>query len=133
MRITTFRRLVPALLVLFGIAGCARTGPALPDVEGDYRGAVSVQGESIPGTLDLRQDGATLRAVFRAPAFELVAEGEGVIRPDGTARLVLAYDLQCPGEAVMSGVFTGDGERFEGEIRARDCTGEIPGTFSFSR
>lgn len=102
-------------------------------MEGDYRGAVMVQGESVDGTLSIDQDGSRLDVSFSAPALDLLASGQGILRADGTARVVLAYDLQCPGEAEMVGAFNADGSRFEGEVRARDCTGEMPGTFSFGR
>jgi hypothetical protein len=122
-----------ALILLSG--GCATAGvpDAPPDVEGEYKGAMLVQGQEIPGTLDVTQSNRRLSAVFEAPALGLSARGGGEVQVDGTARITLTYDLQCPGEAVMVGQFSRDGTLFQGEIVARDCTGEIPGTFSFAR
>lgn len=122
-----------ALLVVLPWACASAGGPGLPNVAGDYRGAVMIQGQGVDGTLSIDQAGSALGVTFDAPGFDLMATGQGMLRPDGTARIVLSYDLQCPGEAIMVGAFTDDGTRFEGEIRAEDCTGEIPGTFSFGR
>lgn len=128
-------RLFTLLILSLLATGCALTGggPGLADVEGDYRGAVLVQGQTVDGTLTIRQDGSDLDVTLDAPEIELTATGQGILRADGTARVVLAYDLQCPGEAELVGAFNADGTRFEGEVRARDCTGQTPGTFSFGR
>ena len=105
----------------------------MPQVAGEYGGAVMVQGQEIPGSLIVTQRARRLVVVFEAPPLGLSARGAGAVEADGTARITLNYDLQCPGEAELVGQFSGEGSVFQGEIVARDCTGEIPGTFSFSR
>lgn len=128
----TPRVFLAAVLTL--LVGCASMGgPSYPSVAGEYTGGVSVEGQGIDGTFEIVQDGPQLQAVFDAPSFGLMAEGEGTLAEDGSARIFLDYDLQCPGRAEMVGNFTADGTRFSGTIAAADCTGEIGGTFSFSR
>lgn len=124
-----------ALLTVGFAAACATLGggPSFPAVEGTYAGGVSVEGQGIDGTLDVMQDGPELSVIFEAPAFGLVADGAGTLEEDGTARVFLDYDLQCPGRAEMAGSFSEDGTTFSGSITAADCSGQMGGTFSFSR
>lgn len=135
------------LLALLALAGCTRVGggagPAagserpepvrLPDVSGTWSGYVTVEGEGLDGTLRIQQDGPALSAVFEAPALGLVAEGEGRIDADGSLRITLGYDLQCPGSAEMEGRRAEDGLVLEGTLRASDCTGTTGGSFTFRR
>jgi hypothetical protein len=102
-------------------------------VAGSYAGSVVVEGQGIDGVLEVQQEGADLTVVFDAPAFGLTAEGRGTLAEDGTARIFLDYDLQCPGRAEMVGQFSDEGTDFSGNIMAADCTGEMAGTFSFAR
>lgn len=131
-RRTRFGLTMAAALTL---AGCATAGggPSYPSVDGSYTGGVTVEGQGIDGTLEVRQDGPELSVLFDAPAFGLVAEGAGTVEPDGSARIFLDYDLQCPGRAELAGRFTPDGTGFSGNVTAADCTGQIGGTFSFRR
>jgi hypothetical protein len=135
---TDRRRLIGVALgsaALISLGACATFlgGPSYPAVEGSYRGGVSVEGQGIDGTLEIVQDGAELNVVFDSPSFGLTADGDGTVAEDGTARVFLDYDLQCPGRAELVGEFTDDGTRFSGRVVAVDCTGEISGTFSFRR
>jgi len=123
------------MIAVLVVAGCATvgSGPSFPEVAGTYTGGVSVEGQGIDGTLEVLQAGAELQVVFDAPSFGLSAEGSGTLNPDGTARVFLDYDLQCPGRAEFVGRFAADGTGFSGNVMAADCTGEIGGTFSFRR
>lgn len=124
-----------AFVSLLATTACATLGggPSFPLVAGNYTGGVTVEGQGIDGTLRVTQEGPELGLVFDAPSFGLSAEGTGTLQEDGSARVFLDYDLQCPGRAEMVGTFTEDGTRFSGSITAVDCTGEIGGTFSFQR
>jgi hypothetical protein len=134
MSVIRLRSGILAVAAAVFVAGCASMGgPSFPAVAGEYTGGVSVEGQGIDGTFEIMQDGPRLQATFDAPSFGLTAEGEGTLAEDGSARIFLDYDLQCPGRAEMVGSFSEDGTRFSGTIAAADCTGEIGGTFSFSR
>lgn len=106
---------------------------AFPDVSGSWRGFVSVEGQGIDGTLTLTQTAGDLEAVFRAPAFGLRATGTGFVTREGAVEVVLDYNLQCPGEAVMQGQFAPSENQIEGDLDASDCTGAMLGSFRFSR
>jgi hypothetical protein len=138
---------VLALLVSAGFSGCASSGsvsstpsvetaPAatdLPDVGGSWRGYVSVEGQALDGVLQLTQTGDALEAVFQAPSFGLRANGTGSISADGSVEVVLSYNLQCAGEAVMTGELSDDGLAMSGDLDAGDCTGSMVGSFRFTR
>lgn len=138
--------LLPLVALLF-LAGCTRVGggagPAAgserpepvrwPDVSGTWSGYVTVEGEGLDGTLRIQQDGPVLGAVFEAAALGLVAEGEGRIAADGSLRITLGYDLQCPGNAELEGRRAEDGLVLEGTLTASDCTGTTGGSFTFRR
>lgn len=128
-------RMAGALALALVVGGCASLGggPSFPDVGGTYTGGVSVEGQGIDGTLDISQEGPDLAVVFDAPSFGLTAEGQGTLGEDGSARVFLDYDLQCPGRAELVGRFSEDGTQFSGNITAGDCTGQMGGTFSFRR
>lgn len=122
------------LLALCALPACASTPePSYPDVSGRWTGAVDVEGESIPGTLTVTQDMASLAVTFGAPAFGLTAEGSGTVTPGGEVTVALTYDLQCPGTANMAGDLTSEGAVLSGTLEATDCTGTIRGLFSFRR
>ena len=126
-------RLVVAALALV-TWGCATFGGSgVPQVAGHYRGAVVVEGQTIEGELEVVQVGPALTVIFQAPAFNLRATGDGQLQDDGSARLQVEYDLQCPGVAEMSGDFVDDARVFRGSLVATDCSGELAGTFEFSR
>ena len=121
---------IGAAVVLWG---CATFGGGVPDVGGHWAGIVVVEGQTLEGELEVVQVGPALTVIFQAPALNLRATGDGQVHDDGSARLQVEYDLQCPGVAEMSGDFT-DGERsFRGSLVATDCSGELAGTFDFSR
>lgn len=115
------------------VAACVGGGVDYPDVEGRYEGAMVVEGQSIPGSLQLLQDRGSLSAVFDSPSLGLQANGTGQVSPEGDARIEVAYNLQCPGLAELSGDFGEDGDTFRGKVTASDCTGDLAGVFDFSR
>ncbi len=134
----TFRagalRGVIALTLVTVVSACASVGGrSFPSAAGEYEGSISFQGQSVPGTLEIEQAGSKLNAVFRAPSFGLRAEGQGSIDSDGNVEMRLQYDLQCPGVATLTGELDKDGQGISGRLDAGDCTGEIAGTFSFTR
>jgi len=143
MNPTSFRRipsLAGILLVALMAAGCASgggapesAGPTFPQVAGEWSGSITVQGEAVPGTFLITQSGADLEGTFRAPALELVASGSGAVLPDGSVSMSLSYNLQCPGTATMTGDLSTDGTQISGTLLASDCTGNIDGSFRFSR
>ena len=121
------------LLAPWLIGGCFVGGTSYPDVDGRYQGTVVVEGQAIPGTLDLVQDGPALGVVFDAPSLGLQARGTGRVSEDGAARARVEYNLQCPGVAELNGDFGADASTFRGSVTASDCTGELSGVFDFSR
>lgn len=127
-----------APFVFFACAGgpSASNGPGaatVPQVAGAWTGGVTVEGQTVPGTLTLTQDGATLSASFSAPAFGLTAEGGGTIASDGAVEIQLNYDMQCPGTATMRGTLNEAGNTISGTVQASDCTGQMLGAFDFTR
>jgi hypothetical protein len=125
-------RIAVAVLPML-LAACLGGGVSYPEVEGRYQGTVVVEGQSIPGSLELVQDGGSLDAVFDAPSLGLQARGTGQVSPEGEARLQVEYNLQCPGVAELSGDFGAEAATFRGNVVASDCTGELSGVFDFSR
>ncbi len=109
------------------------TAAAVPQVAGAWAGGVTVEGQTIPGTLTLTQDGATLSASFNAPAFGLTAEGGGTVTSEGGVEVQLNYNMQCPGTATMRGTLNDAGDTISGTVQASDCTGQMLGAFEFSR
>lgn len=107
--------------------------PEVPDVQGVWHGSVTVEGQTIESTLDLTQDGVDLGAEFSAPAFGLEADGGGTVDAEGNVRLILDYNLECPGSALLNGVLRADGSMLSGTVEATDCTGQILGAFDFQR
>ena len=115
------------------LSACVGQGVSYPDVEGRYEGTVVVEGQSIPGSLELAQDGGSLSAVFDSPSLGLQATGSGQVSPEGEARIQVDYNLQCPGVAQLAGDFGDGGATFRGNVTASDCTGDLAGVFDFSR
>lgn len=121
-----------ALTLLLSV-GCASPGPPpVLDVAGIYDGQLDMDGTVIPGTLEMRQEGIELQVTFSSPEIGISASGEGSV---DNARVVLRldYNLQCPGEARLDGTITSGGGEYSGFASAGDCTGEISGSFSFTR
>jgi len=87
-----------------------------------------MEGQSIGASLDLEGDDE-LDATLSAPSLRLEATGEGTVR-DGRLSFRLSYELTCPGVLTLEGSVDGDG-RLAGALEATDCTGTVPGTFSF--
>jgi hypothetical protein len=116
-----------------GTEAPAPAAPELPDVQGLWQGSVTVEGQTIDGTLDLTQDGADLGAAFSAPAFGLEAEGGGTVDAEGNVQIILDYNLECPGSAHLNGVLRADGTILSGTVEATDCTGQMLGAFDFQR
>ncbi len=134
------RSLLGTLMILLLTSGCASAGgssesagPSFPQVAGEWTGSISVQGEAVPGTFLITQTGADLEGTFRAPALELVASGSGAVLPNGSLSMSLSYNLQCPGTATMTGALSTDGTQISGRLLASDCTGNLDGSFRFSR
>lgn len=127
--------LVPFVLLACagGPSSSGGAAPALPQVAGAWTGGVTVEGQTVPGTLTLAQDGAVLSASFVAPAFGLSAEGGGTISSDGGIEVQLNYDMQCPGTATMRGTLNDAGNSISGTVQASDCTGQMVGAFDFTR
>ncbi len=134
-RLTTFAAAVLALGCASnsGTMDTAPPAPSYPDVSGAWQGSVSVQGQAIAGTLEIAQTGGQLDAGFTSPGFGISASGQGTIDPDGTIRLTLDYNLECPGVADMQGTRSDDGAILSGAVDAVDCTGEVQGSFRFTR
>ena len=123
------------LLVAASASACATFGLGGPeyDVGGAWEGNVNVQGQAIPGTLNLVQEGHLLDATFRAPAFDLDASGAGEVDDEGAFWFELAYDMECPGTARLEGTVAEERDRLSGTLEATDCTGTVRGTFRFTR
>lgn len=131
---TLFRGAALLTLVLStGACSAIRFGGPDHDVGGTWEGSVTVQGERIPGSLAVEQDGFLLHAAFAAPSYGINATGDGEIDDDGVVRLELEYDLQCPGTAVLHGTLSGEDTVLSGNVEATDCTGTAQGTFRFVR
>ena len=126
-------RTASVLTLSLVLGGCMLLGGSLPALGGTWDGGVEVQGQSVKGELEVRQEGGVLDVDFRAPTFGLVASGAGTVDGDGVVSLRLDYDLQCDGTAELAGRASADGRRIEGTITAADCTGAVQGTFVFTR
>lgn len=107
--------------------------PAIPLVEGRWTGFLSMEGQGLNGSLRIEQDADRLSGVFEAPDIGMVAEGDGSIEADGRLVLRLAYDLQCPGTAELTGRRAENGTVIDGTLTASDCTGSSEGSFTFRR
>ena len=143
------RRLAASIWVAVALSGCTTVGqgaasPApedrppeperpVPDVAGGWSGFLSVEGQTLDGTLEIDQTGPVLIIRFDAPGFGLTATGEGSMDADGALSADLAYETQCPGVARLQGQRASDGLVLEGSLRAEDCTGQIVGSFAFKR
>lgn len=105
----------------------------VPDVSGEWRGFLSVEDQTLDGTLEIDQTGRVLIIRFDAPGFGLTASGEGSMDANGALSATLAYETQCPGVARLEGQRASDGLVLEGSLSAEDCTGRITGSFAFKR
>jgi hypothetical protein len=129
-------RLMVAALVLV-TAACTRGAPEPPapasvQLAGDYTGSLSVEGNLLPASLTIMQDGANLRLQLSVPDLGASAQGTGVAHADRFSASV-PYELNCPGEASFEGRLEEDGRVLTGSLTARDCDGTMTGTFRFSR
>ena len=125
-----------AALVLIAATACASAGPpapTFPDVGGVWEGGLVAQGQAIDGVLELTQTAGALQVLFVAEALGLQSEGEGEVTPDGLMRFTLRYNIECPGIAEFAGELNADGTSLTGTLAASDCTGDLEGTFAFSR
>ena len=118
--------------------GAPDTPPAAPeepivDLGGAYLGSLLVEGQRLPAHLDLEQVGDALEAVLRVADVGITAEGEGAVDRHGAFSLELAYTLECPGTAHLSGRWLEGGLRLDGTVTAADCTGSQSGQFAFRR
>jgi hypothetical protein len=130
-----------ALLLSTTLAACASvvggaprdTGPSFRDVAGSWSGTIEVDGQALAATVEVEQNGPDLAVTVRIPDIELVSRGEGSVLPDGTTRFGFEYNVQCPGRSELVGEISSDGTTLGGTLVATDCTGDLRGTFSFSR
>lgn len=135
------RRRFAALVLLVTLAGCSRVGggasadvgPSFPQVAGVWSGSINVDGDALPSTVTIEQEGPDLGVTVRIPDLELVSPGEGTVLPDGTVRMGFEYELECPGRGELIGELSSDGTTLGGTLVATDCTGDLRGTFSFAR
>ena len=128
-------RTAALLVALVTLPACATAGDPGPTFQlgGAWDGWVDAGGQRIDGTLTLEQEVRSLEAAFVAPMMDLSAEGDGEVADDGAVWIELAYDLQCPGVALLEGTVSEAGDEISGTLEATDCTGTIDGTFRFSR
>jgi len=129
-------RLLVAALVLVA-AACARNAPEPPapaavQFAGEYMGSLSVEGNLLPASLSITQEGANLRLRFSVSDLGVATEGTGVVHDDRFSASV-PYEINCPGEASFEGRVEEDGRTLTGSLSARDCDGTMTGTFRFSR
>jgi hypothetical protein len=132
---STMRLLAAALVV--GAAACARgvpepPAPAAMQIAGEYTGSLSVEGNLLPASLVIMQDGTNLRLQLSVSDLGIATEGTGVVHDDRFSASV-PYEINCPGEASFEGRMEEDGRALTGSLTARDCDGTMPGTFRFSR
>ncbi len=124
-----------ACSVVGGSGGAGEdVGPSYPQIGGPWMGALQIEGEGFNSMLEIEQLGPVLQLVIEIPALDLVTAGRGNIMPDGTFRASFTYELECPGEAELIGEASTDGEMvLSGTLLAGDCTGDLRGTFRYSR
>jgi len=128
-----------ALLLLLTTAGCATvgggggSGPTVPSLAGAWDGSITIEGQRLPSSVEVTQDGSDVELVTLVPELGLRSIGQGTVFPDGRLRSSFSYDLECPGEAEMVGSLSSDGTVLSGTLLARDCTGTLEGTFSYRR
>ena len=100
--------------------------------QGDFRGVLLVEGESMQAHLLLLQEaGGGFSGILEGPV-DFRAEGRGTVS-GREVRLELSYGGECPGTMVLIGDWVPDSDTFSGIVRANDCTGPGQGTFRFSR
>ncbi|TVP47317.1 MAG: hypothetical protein EA350_05585 [Gemmatimonadales bacterium] len=142
----SFARALPArstthllvlILVLVSASACARSAPEPPTpaaapLAGEYTGSLSVEGNLLPASLTIAQDGVDLRLDLSIPTLGASAQGTGVAHADRFSASV-PYEINCPGEASFEGRLEEDGRLLTGSLTARDCDGTMTGTFRFSR
>ncbi|HKK53854.1 MAG TPA: hypothetical protein VKA74_19825 [Myxococcota bacterium] len=117
-----------------GGASTEDVGPSYPQIAGPWMGALQIEGDGFNSMLEVEQIGPVLRLVIEIPALDLVTRGMGNILPDGTLRASFMYELECPGEAQFIGEASADGEMvLSGTLLASDCTGDLRGTFRYTR
>lgn len=122
-----------AVAVLF-LAACASAppGPGVAEMGGSYSGNISIQGQTLFGSMTVAQEGPALTLQFSFPDVALTASGEGTATETGFSAEV-PYTITCPGVAVFEGSLEEDGRTVSGTLRATDCDGASNGTFRFSR
>jgi len=122
-----------ALGALFLTAACTGLGgPGIPDLSGSYEGQVSVNGETLPGSLNIEQDGTALELRLDFPQMGLSASGQGTALETGFTGEV-QYNLNCPGTAALEGVREEEGGLLTGTVEASDCQSSMSGSFRFAR
>lgn len=96
-------RLLSLLLVIF-LFSCT---PKKPDLAGVWRGVVEVQGQELPFTFDLEQQGAAFRAVLHNASERLVLD-EVSIEKDTLVMILHIFDAQIRAkidDGKLTGVF----------------------------
>jgi hypothetical protein len=135
---------IVALVLAVGLTACSSVGgsqgaqaasPAVsyPQVGGTWLGALQIEGQGYNTLFDIVQTEGDLRVEMEIPMIELATRGRGRVLPDGTLRLTFRYELECPGDAQFVGQVTEGDTVIEGTLHASDCTGDLRGTFRFSR
>ncbi len=127
------RLLSSSTLLALLAAGCTMVGRATPviDLAGEWNGALVLDGQTIPATLRLAQDGEDLDAALTAADIGTLARGAGSLS-ERRVSLTVEYEVECPGTAVMVGTVVENGT-LEGTPEATDCTGTVDGGFTFRR
>lgn len=119
---------------IFVVAGCSLIrGPEPPaaDLSGTFAGVLRIEGDEIPATLRVDQDGGRVDVTLRSDV-GLDADGRG--RLEGTVfRARLGYGEECGGKLELAGQALDDGDRLVGTVEVEDCTGPAHGSFSLSR
>ncbi len=116
-----------------GAAGTPEPSVSYPELRGAWMGALQIEGQGYNGMLEVMQMGPDLRMRVEIPTIGLTTNGMGTVLPDGTLRVSFRYELECPGDAEFVGEVSADDTVMQGTLLASDCTGDLRGTFRFSR
>ena len=103
---------------------------------GEYSGQFSVQGQSLPATMELdTAPGGTLMGTFGISMMGIEGTVEGDIVGDQVTYAASYYnpDSGCDGVASAQGTISEDGDSVEGQIEVVECGNYLTGSFSFSR
>lgn len=132
-------RLKLTMGLVVALAACSRVGTVPPaPTEGTAAPPAVMTASSLAGVATLAGrrlrvtvfmetgDGEGGTAHLEIPDLPLTADGSASWRGE-TLELDLRYDGDCPGDLRIRAERTDDGERLEGMLTAKDCTGEESG------